>query len=88
MSADFAKLDASVNKQTWFLLHYWDEDADEIRVELSLPAEMTPDGFVIQWRERIILRGSGDGSAVTQAVRDDSIGPGTDVIDIPVIKKA
>ena len=88
LSADFAKLDAAVIKQTWFLLHYWDNDTDEIRVELSLPAEMAPDGFVIQWKERIILRGGGDGSAVTHAVRDDSIGTSADAIDIPVIKKA
>jgi hypothetical protein len=41
--------------QTWLLLHYADELAEEIRLELSLPADMTADGFVVRWRERIIL---------------------------------
>jgi hypothetical protein len=42
-------------KQTWLLLHYADEEAGEIRAELSLPADMTDDGYVADWRERIIL---------------------------------
>lgn len=40
--------------QTWFLLHYADPIADEVRVELSLPAEMHK-GQVTAWRERLIL---------------------------------
>ena len=87
LSADFAKLDAALTRQTWLLLHYRDDDADEIRVELSLPAEMTREGFVIQWKERIILAGGDDGSAMVYAVPDDGVGP-DDVIDIPVLKKA
>lgn len=41
--------------ETWLLLFYWDESADEIRVELSLPREMNQQGYVTAWVERIIL---------------------------------
>jgi hypothetical protein len=38
---------------TWFLLLHRAED--EIRCELSLPLEMSPDGRITRWQERIIL---------------------------------
>ncbi|MGZ9021358.1 MAG: hypothetical protein ACXW3S_15675 [Rhodoplanes sp.] len=38
---------------TWFLLLR--RTADEIRCELSLPLEMSPDGRITRWQERIIL---------------------------------
>jgi hypothetical protein len=41
-------------RHTWLLLHYYDEQAEEIRVELSLPSRIT-DGYVTAWRERLIL---------------------------------
>lgn len=41
--------------QTWLLLHFYDEEAGEIRCELSLPANVDSDGYVSQWLERIIL---------------------------------
>lgn len=41
--------------QTWLLLHYVDDQAQEIRLELSLPASMSDEGFVSTWRERIVL---------------------------------
>ena len=41
--------------QTWLLLHFYDEEAGEIRCELSLPAYVDSDGYVSQWLERIIL---------------------------------
>jgi hypothetical protein len=40
---------------TWLLLHYADEEREEIRMELSLPQDMTADGYVTTWRERILL---------------------------------
>jgi hypothetical protein len=40
--------------QTWFLMHYSDPIADEIRIELSLPAEMDK-GVVVAWTERLII---------------------------------
>lgn len=64
----FAEIDPSypwprvvIPKRTWFLLYYLDEDADEIRIELSLPAAMTGDGHVTAWRERRILQSVGPG---------------------------
>lgn len=87
ISADFAELDAAVVRQTWLLLHYRDDEADEIRVELSLPAEMTLDGFVVQWKERIILVDDG-GVAFRHLVPTDDDGSDDDVIDIPVLRKA
>lgn len=41
--------------RTWLLLHYVDEEAEEIRVELSLPISVDDNGRVTGWRERIIL---------------------------------
>lgn len=38
---------------TWFLLLH--RASDEIRCELSLPLEMSPDGRITRWQERIIL---------------------------------
>ena len=86
--ADWAKHDSLMTRQTWFLLHHRDEHADQIRVELSLPASITPEGFVVQWKERILLGTVGDGPVVAHFVPDDSIDPDADVIDIPVLKKA
>lgn len=87
LSADFAELDAALVRQTWLLMHYRDDEADEIRMELSLPAEMTPDGFVNQWKERIILRDDG-GAALAHPVPAYDVGSDDDMIDIPVLKKA
>ncbi len=41
-------------RHTWLLLHHHDEEAEEIRVEMSLPSRIT-DGYVTAWRERLIL---------------------------------
>jgi len=41
--------------RTWLLLVYWDEDEAELRLELSLPAQLDRDGYVVEWSERIIL---------------------------------
>jgi hypothetical protein len=54
ISEDFPRPKPSAT-QTWLVLHHADETAGEIRIELSLPASMTKDGFVTEWRERIIL---------------------------------
>jgi hypothetical protein len=47
--------EASGADQTWLLLHYVDEEAEEIRSELSLPVHMDGNGYVDTWQERIIL---------------------------------
>jgi hypothetical protein len=48
---------------------------------------MTGDGFVIQWKERIILRDDG-GTALARLVPTYDGGSDDDMIDIPVLKKA
>jgi hypothetical protein len=40
-------------KETWLLLYH--VTRDEIRAELSLPAGITPAGYVDSWQQRIIL---------------------------------
>jgi hypothetical protein len=45
----------SESQITWVLLHHIDHERNEIRSELSLPASMGQDGFIVQWLERIIL---------------------------------
>jgi hypothetical protein len=47
--------DPSLCIETWILLYYVDESDEEIRAELSLPWEMSVEGQVASWRERIIL---------------------------------
>lgn len=49
------RLVKGVHRQTWLLLHYVDEEEGEVRLELSLPAEMDDQGRIVEWRERIIL---------------------------------
>ena len=86
LSPYFTDLDAELIRQTWLLMHYRCGESDEIRIELSLPAEMTSGGFVIQWQERIILS-DGIQSIFTRSVQD-SESRYADEIDIPVRKKA
>lgn len=50
------RLDAEGPLHTWLLLHYTDDEEEEIRCELALPASMTTDGFVTGWEERVILK--------------------------------
>ncbi|GAB3618781.1 hypothetical protein GCM10027417_00410 [Glutamicibacter endophyticus] len=38
----------------WMLLYHWSRVEPRIQLELSLPVESI-DGFVVRWRERIIL---------------------------------
>ena len=77
-------------RMTWVLLHYRDGDAGVIRAELSLPTDMTAEGFVGTWRERIILReisfGPGGGRDIEPD--GDSGGEDTGEIDIPIGRKA
>ena len=43
----------SFRRRTWFLLYFRDES--EIRVELSLPDNVSATGYIDSWSERIIL---------------------------------
>lgn len=49
------RADAVPTRRTWLLLHYVDEDAAEIRLELSLPSIMDDADFIVDWSRRIIL---------------------------------
>jgi len=42
-------------RHTWLLLHFIDWSADEVRFELSLPLEMSAEGYVHEWQERVIF---------------------------------
>ncbi len=50
-----AQTTADKDRETWLLLHYYDKDSKEIRIELSLPLEMQGK-HITAWRERILLR--------------------------------
>jgi hypothetical protein len=65
---------------TWFLLLH--QAASELRGELSLPSQMSPDGRITHWQERIILTSIPLDEAVTVAAPQ-----GPDV-DIDVKRKA
>ena len=87
-SAEYADLESVATRQTWFLLHFRDEVADETRVELSLALEMTPDKFVTRWAERIILTSVDGGYSLAHFVPESGDGPEDEGVDIPVLKKA
>jgi hypothetical protein len=42
------------DRKTWILLHYYDKDLEEIRLELSLPLEMSGKQ-ITAWSERLII---------------------------------
>ena len=71
-------------KQTWILLYFIDEDADEIRCEISLPARLSDDGHVNSWRERVILRAIEFAEPPPQ--KTDHMAD--DEIDVPVERRA
>jgi len=68
--------------RTWLLLHYVDEEAEEIRAELSLPVHMDGNGYVDSWLERIILETI---PHVSTPVGDFDIG---EEIDVPVERRS
>jgi hypothetical protein len=53
--ARFSKAPKVVPKQTWMLLYFIDDVADEVRSELSLPSSIDDDGYVLTWERRILL---------------------------------
>jgi hypothetical protein len=50
----YKPLPAHESLETWYLLYYEDVEADEIRIELSLPNHMASDR-IVSWLERIIV---------------------------------
>ncbi|WP_112236852.1 hypothetical protein [Kribbella monticola] len=71
-----------IKLETWMLLQYATED--EVRAELSLPADIDDRGFIRKWSVRLILPPfANDGGPVDHY--DD--GEGEDPIDVPVEPK-
>lgn len=79
-----AQTTTDADRETWLLLHYYDANSEEIRVEISLPLEMEGK-HITAWRERILLPAvsfSADIAIVDEAIDID------DVIDIDVTRRA
>jgi hypothetical protein len=55
ISESFRRIERPTPKQTWLLLYFYDKDAEQTRMELSLPSDINDDGYVTGWRERLIL---------------------------------
>ncbi len=71
------------DRATWLLLHYHDRAAEEIRLELSCPDEMSGQQ-VTGWRERILLDAVPFSTDVEIPIEDD-----TDIdIDVDVSRRA
>jgi hypothetical protein len=69
--------------EMWMLLHFHDEDASEIRLELSLPATIEG-GFITSWTERIVVAAEPfDGLDKDRPAEDDD-----DDIDFDVRRRA
>ena len=49
------KTDDSLNNKTWVLLYYFDFKTKEVRFELSLPLNLSPNGYFNKWLERHIF---------------------------------
>lgn len=81
----------TLGRWTWLLLHFYDEVADELRIELSVPVEFTRKqgtdnerGTVTCFDPRLILPSIFLGS--TAAIEDDD-DEGDDEIDISVDRR-
>jgi hypothetical protein len=68
-------------QRTWLLLHYFDDDAHEIRLELSLPERLEA-GRVTKWRERIVLAPVPFTRTVEASTEEPS-----DELDVPVRRR-
>jgi hypothetical protein len=74
------------DQETWFVLHYIDEENDEVRVEVSLPGTMNTNGYITDWLERIILTTQ---PLTPRAIESSSDGDGDEdgEIVVPVERK-
>jgi len=54
-SEDLERINGRMGRMTWLLLMHRDPQVDEVRCELSRPINMTVEGRVSGWAERIIL---------------------------------
>ena len=72
------------HRQTWVLLHYVDEQQDEMRFELSLPMDMDDQHHVTQGDERILL---GSIPGLPDALRHWGDNDDDGELDVPVRQK-
>jgi hypothetical protein len=73
------------HRVTWLLLHYYDRELEEVRLELSCPWEMTGK-HITEWRERIIIAPVSFSSEIDAKIVD---GDEPDLaIDIDVTRRA
>ena len=83
----FAHVDSAwsnhVPRQTWLLLYFYDDMADDLRAELSLPTSLGADGYVEDWEERIILSAIGHVKIGVQRADSDNL----DTLDVKVEKR-
>ena len=73
------------DRETWLLLHYYDRENEEIRLELACPSEMTGKQ-ITDWRERIIIEPvafNGEIDADIEDIDEQEI-----AIDIDVTRRA
>ena len=52
---DLERINGRMGRMTWLLLMHRDHQAQEVRCELSRPVNMSAEGRVSGWVERIIL---------------------------------
>jgi hypothetical protein len=79
--ADTGETVDDTSRETWLLLHHYDREAEEIRLELSCPLEMKGKQ-ITEWRERIILEPVPFSDNVEIDIDDDGD------IDIDIRRKA
>ena len=82
--SDFPRPIRAAPLKTWLLLHQVDDEAEVIRVELSLPVEISASGFVRKWKERIILKSITFNKVIS--TNDDDEGDSGD-LDINVARR-
>jgi hypothetical protein len=74
--------DPITERETWMLLHFYDKETGEIRLELSCPLEMKGKQ-ITAWRERLILDPVPFTGEIEITIDEDD-----DPIDIDVVRRA
>lgn len=73
---------------TWILLFHVDYSNREVRCELSYPAGMDADDYVVEWEERILLRPiSFDDCRINQKADGSTASGASEEIDVRVQKR-
>lgn len=78
----FSKVPKVIPLQTWLLLYFIDDVADEVRCELSLPDSIGDDGYVLTWKTRILLPPLDLPNKPAHRIEDDEDDEGVDDFDV------